>query len=167
MNKLLDDLLDYARIGRHEYKLLEFDLAASAHEIFSLLDHPKTFELSVDKQILLLPKTPVEVVLRNLISNAIKHHDKSTGHIQISYKTVNDMHQISVQDDGPGIPNELFDKALEMFQTLRPRDKVEGSGMGLSLSKKTIEHYGGSLTIESDGKTGTTIVILWPINNKK
>ena len=77
------------------------------------------------------------------------------------------MHYISVQDDGPGIPQELFDKALEMFQTLRPRDKVEGSGMGLSLSKKTIEHYGGSLTIESDGLNGTKVIVIWPITAKK
>jgi len=167
MNKLLDDLLDYARIGRHEYKPQELDLAVIAHDIYSLLDHPKAFDLSVEKQILMLPKTPLEIILRNLISNAIKHHDKATGHIKISYKKDHGMHHISVQDDGPGIPSELFDKAVEMFQTLRPRDKVEGSGMGLSLSKKTVEHYGGSLAIESDGKTGTTIIISWPITVKK
>jgi len=167
MNKLLDDLLDYARIGRQEYKPQELDLAEIAQDIFSLLDHPETFSLSVETQILLLPKTPIEIVLRNLISNAIKHHDKTTGHIKIYYKIDNNMHHISVEDDGPGIPKELFEKAVEMFQTLRPRDKVEGSGMGLSLSKKTIEHYGGSLTIESDGKTGTTILILWPITGKR
>jgi signal transduction histidine kinase len=163
MNKLLDDLLDYARIGRNEYKPQAFDLAATAQAIFSLLDHPEGFSLSVEQQILLLPKTPLEIVLRNLISNAIKHHDKSVGHIKITYKTTDNMHQISVQDDGPGIPSELFEKALEMFQTLRPRDKVEGSGMGLSLSKKTVEHYGGNLTIESDGITGTTVILMWPI----
>ena len=163
MNKLLDDLLDYARIGRHEYKAQELDLAETAQEIFSLLDHPITFQLSVAKQLLFVPKIPLEIVLRNLISNAIKHHDKTSGHIEIFYKQDNDMHYIYVQDDGPGIPCELFDKAVEMFQTLRPRDKVEGSGMGLSLSKKTIEHYGGTLTIKSDGKTGTTIVISWPM----
>tara|TARA_R110000744_G_scaffold304543_3_gene413055 strand:- start:10386 stop:12158 length:1773 start_codon:yes stop_codon:yes gene_type:complete len=167
MNKLLDDLLDYARIGRQEFKPKPVDLKETAHEIFSLLDHPTTFTLSVEKQILLLPKTPIEIVLRNLISNAIKHHDKSSGHIIIQYKAVDDMHHISVQDDGPGIPSELFEKAVEMFQTLRPRDKVEGSGMGLSLSKKTIEHYGGSLIIKSDGITGTTIVVLWPITSEK
>ncbi|MBA6391320.1 CHASE domain-containing protein [Colwellia sp. BRX10-3] len=166
MNKLLDDLLDYARIGRHEYKANPLDLKATAQEIFSLLDHPKAFDLSVDKQVLLIPRTPIEIVLRNLISNAIKHHDKLTGHIKISYKAVDNMHHISVEDDGPGIPSELFDKAVEMFQTLRPRDKVEGSGMGLSLSKKTIEHYGGSLIIESDGIRGTTIVVIWPMTTE-
>jgi len=167
MNKLLDDLLDYARIGRQEFKPKPIDLKAIAQEIFSLLDHPTTFNLSVEKQVLLLPQTPIEIVLRNLISNAIKHHDKKTGHIKVLYKTVDDMHHISVQDDGPGIPKELFEKAVEMFQTLRPRDKVEGSGMGLSLSKKTIEHYGGRLIIESDGITGTTIVVLWPITKEQ
>jgi signal transduction histidine kinase len=167
MNKLLDDLLDYARIGRHDYAPKWLDLQATSEELFSLLDHPATFTLSSDEQSLLIPKTPVEIVLRNLISNAIKHHDKSVGHIQISYQLKSDKHYIYVQDDGPGIPSELFDKALEMFQTLKPRDKVEGSGMGLSLAKKTIEHYGGSLTIESDGVRGTTIIMAWPITLDK
>ncbi len=166
MNKLLDDLLDYARIGRHEYAPQEFDLAETAQGIYNLLDHPKGFKLSVDKQTLFLPKTPLEIVLRNLISNAIKHHDKTIGHIEILYTKENDMHQFSVQDDGPGIPSELFEKAIEMFQTLRPRDKVEGSGMGLSLSKKTIEYYGGSLAIKSDGERGTIIVFTWPVNTQ-
>ena len=166
MNKLLDDLLDYARIGRHEFKATPIDLQSISNDVFNLLDHPKTFKLSVDKHVLLLPKTPIEVVFRNLISNAIKHHDKTDGHIQIHYEAVENMHKISVEDDGPGIPSEMFDKAVEMFQTLRPRDKVEGSGMGLSLSKKTIEHYGGSLAIESDGVRGTTIIVLWPITSK-
>jgi signal transduction histidine kinase len=167
MNKLLDDLLDYARIGRHEFKAKPLDLKTIATDIFNLLDHPDTFTISVDKQVLLLPRTPLEVVMRNLISNAIKHHDKPEGHIQIHYKTLDNMHQISIEDDGPGIPQELFDKAVEMFQTLRPRDKVEGSGMGLSLAKKTIEHYHGSLTIQSDGIRGTTIVLLWPSTREK
>jgi len=167
MNKLLDDLLDYARIGRNNYAPKLLDLSATAQEIFSLLDHPATFTLSCQEQKLLIPKIPLEIVLRNLISNAIKHHDKTVGHIQISYQLKNNHHYISVQDDGPGIPSELFDKALEMFQTLKPRDKVEGSGMGLSLSKKTIEHYGGSLTIESDGVHGTTIIMTWPVSLDK
>ena len=167
MNKLLDDLLDYARIGRHNYTPKWLDLKTTAEELFNLLDHSDSFTLSADEQSLLIPKTPLEIVLRNLISNAIKHHDKTVGHIQISYQLKSNMHYIYVQDDGPGIPSELFDKALEMFQTLKPRDKVEGSGMGLSLSKKTIEHYGGSLTIKSDGVRGTTIIVTWPVTLDK
>jgi signal transduction histidine kinase len=71
-----------------------------------------------------------------------------------------------VQDDGPGIPPALFNKALEMFQTLKPRDKVEGSGMGLSLVQKVVLHYEGQLTIESDGQRGTKVIIKLPIKVK-
>ncbi|SEL27284.1 His Kinase A (phospho-acceptor) domain-containing protein [Colwellia chukchiensis] len=165
MNNLLDDLLDYSRIGRKDHQANEFDLAEIAQAIFNLLDHPANFTLSVEKQTICLPQIPFEIILRNVLSNAIKHHDKASGHIKIRYQMDPGMHHISIEDDGPGIPSELFDKALEMFQTLQPRDKVEGSGMGLALSKKTVEHYGGSLTINSDGINGTTIVILWPIAN--
>ena len=54
-----------------------------------------------------------------------------------------------------------------MFQTLKPRDKVEGSGMGLSLVKKIVQHYGGKLTIESDGICGTKIIIMLPIKEQQ
>jgi signal transduction histidine kinase len=50
-----------------------------------------------------------------------------------------------------------------MFQTLRPRDEVEGSGMGLALVKKIVETYGGNTSIMSDGIRGLTIRFTWPI----
>ena len=107
------------------------------------------------------------MVLRNLISNAIKHHDKGDGHIDVSYEliTLDDkkLHQIKVKDDGPGIPPELQEKALEMFQTLQSRDETEGSGMGLAMVKKMAEKYEGSLQIESDGKRGTTFIVQWGV----
>ena len=97
------------------------------------------------------------------MSNAIKHHDKDSVNIKISYSKTDDMHCLSILDDGPGIPPELFHKALEILQTLKPRDQVEGSGMGLSLVQKIVLRYQGSLTIESDGIRSTKIIILLPI----
>jgi signal transduction histidine kinase len=51
-----------------------------------------------------------------------------------------------------------------MFQTLRPRDEIEGSGMGLALVKKIVETYGGKTSIASDGVRGTSIDFTWPVN---
>ena len=55
---------------------------------------------------------------------------------------------------------------MEMFQTLKPRDQVEGSGMGLAMIKRIIENYEGNVKIVSDGKHGTTIIIYWPKEEK-
>jgi signal transduction histidine kinase len=57
----------------------------------------------------------------------------------------------------------MHERAVEMFQTLQSRDTVEGSGMGLALVKKVVEHYSGKMRLESDGETGTVVEIVWPI----
>lgn len=167
MSNLLNDLLDYARIERFDYKAETLHLATSANEVFSLLDHDDNITLTVINDVELeFPRIPFEIILRNLISNAIKHHDKATIKIDVSYVKENNMHKISIEDNGPGIPPELFNKAIEMFQTLKPRDKVEGSGMGLALVNKIILHYDGKMIIESDGICGTCINIMLPLKIK-
>jgi len=68
-----------------------------------------------------------------------------------------------VIDDGPGISAQFHHKVFEMFQTLRPRDEVEGSGLGLSLVKKTVESLGGEILLESAGR-GCCFRFSWPMH---
>ena len=165
MMKLLDDLLEYSRINRNEFKNEFVNLKEMSTDVFAMQNKPEGFTLSAPDIEITTPKTPLEIVLRNLISNAIKHHDNQNGHIDVLYESNADYHIIIVEDDGPGIPLEFHDKALEMFQTLKPRDKVEGSGMGLAMIKRIIEHYKGKIFISSDGKHGTKVSVYWPIIN--
>ena len=69
---------------------------------------------------------------------------------------------ISVTDDGPGIPEEYADKVFKMFQTLKPRDDTEGSGMGLAIVQRIIDWQGGDISFENipDGK-GITFKFTW------
>lgn len=164
MMKLLNDLLDYSRINRTEFKSISINLKEMTKDLDKLLDIPSGFNIIAPDINITIPEVPFEIVLRNLLSNSIKHHDKENGTIIISYEQGNDFHIITVEDDGPGIPEEFHEKAMEMFQTLKPRDKVEGSGMGLSMIKKIVTHYQGSVMIHSDGKRGTRILIFWKKN---
>ncbi len=166
MMTLLNDLLLYSRVARFERKSEFIDLNQLCLGIFDILDKPDDFELQVEKAELNLPRVPLELVLRNLMSNAIKHHDQNKGWIKVSLGRERRYYVIRVADNGPGIQPELQNKALEMFQTLKPRDSIEGSGMGLALVKKTIEHFGGHVEIESDGSRGTTVVLYWPVQNE-
>jgi len=166
MSNLLNDLLNYARIDKFDYQPETVELSTTADDILSLLDNGENVSLVTAKGEVNFPRVPMEIILRNLISNVIKHHDKDIINIIMSYSTIGNMHCISIQDDGPGILPELFNKALEMFQTLKSRDKVEGSGMGLALVQKIVLHYEGQLTIESDGIRGTKIIIKLPIQVK-
>ncbi|WDE07560.1 CHASE domain-containing protein [Thalassomonas viridans] len=165
MMTLLNDLLAYARIGSLVYEREEINLRELSADIFTFLDAPGEFSCTAPDVKLKIARTPFDFVMRNLISNAIKHHDKGRGKITITYRQKMGFHQIRVQDDGPGIPPALHKKAMEMFQTLKPRDQVEGSGMGLAMVNKFAEHQGGSIIIDSDGGRGTGIILLWPIEN--
>ena len=163
MLKLLNDLLEYSRINRNEFKNESVNLKEISEDVFAMQDKASNFTLSAANIEMTIPKIPLEIVLRNLISNAIKHNEKNIGSIDVSYESNSEYHIITVQDDGPGIPIEFHDKAMEMFQTLKPRDKVEGSGMGLAMIKRIMEHYKGKILIDSDGESGTKIFIYWPI----
>ncbi|MEZ4265453.1 MAG: sensor histidine kinase, partial [Myxococcota bacterium] len=65
-------------------------------------------------------------------------------------------------DDGPGIPAEQRERVFEMFQTLRPRDEVEGSGLGLSLVRRSITIRGGTVSMDETPGGGCTVRVLWP-----
>jgi PAS domain S-box-containing protein len=166
MEHLLDDLLAYSRAGRLAGSVSQIKLSVLAKSIFDLQAPPDGFSLEVADD---LPEfttlaTPLEQVLRNLFANVIKHHDRSEGHINLSWRVANkDYYEFSVTDDGPGIPPQYHERVFAMFQTLRPRDEVEGSGMGLALVKKIVETYGGNTSIMSDGIRGLTIRFTWPI----
>ncbi|WP_020182268.1 PAS domain S-box protein [Methylotenera sp. 1P/1] len=167
MEHLLDDLLAYSRAGRLEGSASQVEIGRLAQNVFEMQAPPDGFTLVVaeDLPTFTTLATPLEQVLRNLFANAIKHHDRTEGHINLSWRVVSkNYYEFSVTDDGPGISPEYQERVYIMFQTLRPRDEVEGSGMGLALVKKIVEAYGGTTGIVSDGIRGTSIRFTWPIN---
>ncbi len=168
MNTLLDDLLAYSKVGRSNGDIVTVNTTDLIKDIFDLTATKKNIQLELANELptLLTRKVPLELVFRNLIGNAIKHHDKDHGNIKIDALFLKEGVEFSVADDGPGIPLEHQQRVFAMFQTLKPRDEVEGSGIGLSLVKKTIEAEGGQITLESDGEHGSTFRFIWPNQHK-
>lgn len=163
MDILLDDLLAYSQVGRTEEDTVEIDTLKLVKDVYDLSAGPTQIKLVTEN----LPtfktkKAPLELVLRNLIGNAIKHHDKATGTVTVSARRLETAFEFTVQDDGPGIAQEHHKRVFVMFQTLKPRDKVEGSGMGLALVQKAIESAGGSISLQSDGQQGSLFRFTWP-----
>ncbi|MFT6991985.1 MAG: PAS domain S-box-containing protein [Paraglaciecola sp.] len=162
MNMLLKDLLDYSRVGKNDGLPQKLNLQETAKYCYGLLDLPEGFVIDVDDVDLVLPKLPLELVLTNLMSNAIKHHDKESGHIKIKCKHLKHDYQISVTDDGPGIDPSLHERIFKKFQTLKPRDEVEGSGLGLAMVEKALANHSGKISIKSAVGQGTTFIVKWP-----
>jgi PAS domain S-box-containing protein len=167
MEKLLDDLLMYSRIGRSYYGSLEnIDTGALVQEIIELLAPPPTFTIMVQAEMpsLTCSRMLLELVFKNLIENAIKHHHRVDGRIEISASERDDVVEFWVADDGPGIDERFHDRIFQIFQTLQPRDKIDSTGVGLAIVKKTVENQGGTIRIISAEGQGTTFHFTWPKN---
>ena len=166
MEKLLDDLLAYSRIGRETSTNPpeRIDAAVLVENILAMLMPPEGFTVEVPPSLagIEVNRMPLEAILINLISNAIKHHDKNVGRIEIFAEDIGPHYRFSIRDDGPGIPAQFHEQIFKMFQTLKPRDKVEGSGMGLALARKHVETSGGTMTLESAPGRGSTFSFTWP-----
>ena len=165
MDQLLDDLLEYSSVGKKAHPNSEVDTMVLVRDIFDMANSDRNFSLQLSDDLPLLETqlAPLSVVFRNLIANAIKHHDKPNGKITITSNNTIEGTEFSVADDGPGIPEYLQERVFKIFQTLKPRDELEGSGIGLALVVKTLESLGGRVSLESDGVRGCTFRFLWPI----
>ena len=149
MDNLLTDLLTYARLGKAgdlEKVVDGNDLIAEA---VSLVGLPEGFRINLPGDIGMIRCIPAEfsLVIRNLVCNAIKHHDRATGEITIMARRRDGRVTFEISDDGPGVPARFSEKVFEMFSTLRPRDEVEGSGMGLAMVRKIVENMGGAVRL--------------------
>ncbi len=164
LNRLLDDLLAYSRAGRKVGAHRMVDSHALVLDVAQLINAPQNVSISIEGK---LPtfKThpaPLEQVLRNLIGNAVKHHPGPEGRIAVSCLDEGERYVFAVEDDGEGIPAQYADRVFEMFQTLKPRDQVEGSGMGLAIVNRIVQWQGGRVWFEpaASGR-GTVFKFQW------
>jgi PAS domain S-box-containing protein len=163
MQALLDDMLTYARVGRSEGDVSHVDCELLVREIVETLPVPNGFSVRIAPMpTLLTHRTRLQQVLRNLIGNAIKHHNRPDGVVDVSGVDRGDHFEFIIEDDGPGIAADYHEQIFRMFTTLKPRDAVEGSGMGLAIVKKIIEARGGSVHLESAEGRGATFRFTWP-----
>lgn len=167
MRNLLDDLVNYARLDMSVCEPELLDISLFVQDVVSLMASNKKINVDFSAGSLTqmrLPRVSFELVMRNIISNAIKHIEEGHLELMLNCYQEGNFNIIEVTDNGPGIPSQFQQRVTEMFTTLKPKDQVEGSGMGLALIKKTVEFYGGELNVISDGIKGTTIKTSWLTN---
>lgn len=166
MDLLLSGILRYSRAGYEQEDTEQLDCKDEASSAVQDLDLGKAFQVNVraDMDTITTEKSFLRQILGNLISNAVKHHDKDHGLIYVEFSIDKETgnNQIAVSDDGPGVPEEMRERVLQMFQTLRPKDHIEASGIGLTLVKKLVNRKQGTLTLETSAHGGLKVSVNWP-----
>lgn len=164
MENLVSDLLTYARAGQRSKEQQQVNFHDLIRGIVEMHPIPANFVIKTEIRLpaITTAKTPLETVIRNLFSNALKHHDGENPQINISVKGEGSFCVIEIKDNGPGIPESAQERVFRLFQTLTNSVR-SGSGIGLSLAKRLVESHGGRIElIAKDGQRGTTFVVYWP-----
>ena len=176
LNKLVDELLDIAKIETGEMKLRAspFNLVALIKEIalsfYSLAERKKiTFNLisEFDEIIVYVDKEKLDKILNNVLSNAFKFTPEN-GKISVTIKTSKRDCEIAVTDSGTGIPQNELDKIFDRFYQVDGSHtrEYEGTGIGLSLTKELIELHKGQIKVESQEGKGSVFHLVFPLGKE-
>jgi light-regulated signal transduction histidine kinase (bacteriophytochrome) len=164
MSTLINGLLQYARVGRHQVDAMTINVGKIVAEVVETIDPPPEFCIkfaenlpTIRTQVLLLKQ-----VFANLIGNAIKYHDRPNGTVEILATELDYFWQFTVVDDGPGIAPEHHKKIFGIFQTLMVRSDNKSSGVGLAIVQKIVESQGGVVWVDSDLGRGCAFSFTWP-----
>jgi signal transduction histidine kinase len=164
MEALIDGILQYSRAGRLGTDAVRVDVGALLREIVELLAPPPNVAIVIGREfpVLETERVPLQQVFLNLIGNATKYTRRADAIIRVDGVVNDGTWTFSVADNGPGIAPEYHERIFGIFQTLEARDKVEGTGIGLSVVKKIVEARGGRVTLESAPGSGATFRFTWP-----
>lgn len=164
MERLIDDLLLYARAGKRAKESAAIDVHALITDMIEIHPVPTTFKILHDIRIseIYAAKIPLETVLRNLFNNALKHHSGVNPTITITAEASGSYCLFKVIDNGPGIPKAAQERVFRLFQTLSSNE-ASGSGIGLALAKRLTESHGGQIELISDrNHKGCSFHVWWP-----
>lgn len=163
LEDLIEGILSYSRAGRTGREVSEVDVGALLAEAIELLAPPSSAAITVDPgmPVLRTARVPLQQVFMNLISNALKHAGPEAA-VRVGVREAGAFWEFSVSDNGPGIAPAYHERIWAIFQTLKPRDQVEGTGIGLSVVRKIVASMGGRAWVESEVGEGACFRFTWP-----
>lgn len=167
MQRLINDLLAFSRIGRLTAGFTDIDLNAVMADVASQLDASREYvhgEITWDDLPVIEGEEPLLANLfTNLVANSLKFHRPGvTPRVHVSARQLDSEWEISVSDNGIGIEKEFADKIFVIFQRLHAKDAYPGTGIGLAIVKKIIEYHGGRVWLDPEASEGTTIRFTLP-----
>jgi PAS domain S-box-containing protein len=166
MEALIDGVLTYSRAARTAGERETVAIGRVLRDVVDLVAPPANVEIDMpaDLPTLTTHRLPLQQVFMNLITNAVKYAATARPDVRVvvSYRDCEGVPEFAVSDNGPGIDAAFHEKIWGIFQTLQPRDEVEGTGIGLALVKKIVESRGGRVWVESSVGQGATFRFTWP-----
>jgi light-regulated signal transduction histidine kinase (bacteriophytochrome) len=164
MDKLINGLLELARVGRTRQRPERVDVTELMHETIDLLSPPESSRILVIGAMptMTAERFALQQVFLNLIGNAIQHSGRKDVVVRISCEDRGEEYEFSVADNGVGIASEHHERVWQIFQTLSARDVVESTGIGLTIVRKQVEENGGRAWIDAQPKEGATFRFTWP-----
>lgn len=169
MTGMLSGLLDYASVPRTHRSWETVDMSCLLAGIVQSLHVPQGFRVisSGDWPRVETEVASLDIVLRNLIDNAIKHHDRSSGLITLSARQDAEVLIITVGDDGPGIAPNDRETIFLPFRKLQSDVEKPGQGLGLAVVRRMVESAAGSINVESaaPASRGTAFIVRWPVRS--
>lgn len=166
LSRMVDVLLNLARLGRREMKYTEIDVGQLTNNILSSFNH-QIEQRGIQVEIGLLPvietdEMAMEQIIGNLLDNAIKFLEPGRpGEISISYRDNDAEYIFSIKDNGRGIALTDFDKIFEVFRRAGNQN-VPGEGMGLAYVRTLVRQIGGKVWCESEITVGTKMIFTVP-----
>ncbi len=168
MEQLIDDLLNYSRLGRKALNLKPVDLNEILEEMqieFNNKIHDIGGEITIERPlpVIIGDVSLTRQIFINLIDNSIKYRSEDVKLLIKIFCEYNDRELlIKVSDNGIGIAEEYFEKIFNIFQRLHSEEEFPGTGIGLASVKKSVEMMLGSISLTSVPGKGTTFIIKLP-----
>ena len=168
MDRLIQGLLELARVGRARQKPARVDVTELLHETIEVANPPEAARIMMigEMPMLVTERAALQQVFLLLIANALQHAGRDDVVVRISAIDRGDEWELVIADNGAGIPREHHARVWQLFQTLQSRDIVESTGIGLAIVRKQVESNGGRVWIDPTAQSGATIRFTWPKRTK-
>jgi signal transduction histidine kinase len=166
MQRLIDDLLNFSRIGRKDGDLVQVDLqnvveAALLNLRASIDQHSARIDVDALPTVL-ANEAAMTRLFQNFIGNALKFRGGGPPHIRVNCQLEGGQFHLTIEDNGIGIEPEFHERVFGVFQRLHTRQEYEGTGIGLAICKKVVEQHGGRIWVESEPGSGTVFHFTLP-----
>lgn len=168
LNNLVSGILEYSLSGKNSIQKGNIQLEEFIQKVIGFSGVPSNCKISLNLEIesWFTDSTLLHQILQNLISNAVKYNDKPQGNIEIGVKKSHEKFiELTVSDNGPGIPEALREKVFEPFYSHHNTDRFgkKGNGIGLATVKNLVERMGGKITLRNNAHGGSLFRIFIPI----